>query len=157
MKIKLYQRRRRTLALLATSNSVASVVANVSDDYKCSEEAVNRDLNNIARWGKDFAKFEFNPPVSAGKLSILFRDAIDSLLSSKDEKFKHQARTDALAIVREQINLGNQLGAGMGNRERSVKQPALGCRLRLTPILWRHIEVQLKNRKLRKKPRLRVT
>jgi hypothetical protein len=121
MRDKLYQRRRRTLVLLATSNSLTSIAASISDEFKCSEDAVYKDINNVGRWGEDFTKTEYNQSVIAGKLSILYRDAIDSMLSSKEEKFKHQARADALSILKEQINLGDQLGA-LGGQPQEVSQ-----------------------------------
>jgi hypothetical protein len=111
MRIKLYSRRRRTVFLLASGNSLPSVVASVSDDFKCSEGAIYKDISNIDRWGRDFIEIEYNLSVTAGKLSLLYRDAIDSVFSSKDEKSKHQARADALAILNVQINFGDQLGA----------------------------------------------
>ncbi len=73
-------------------------------------------------------KLSLNPLVSAGKLNILFRDAIEVTVRSKHEKDKHQARADALAIVKVQIELGNRFGAGGGqpqevNQTFSVRLP----------------------------------
>ena len=127
MNAKLYQRRRRTLALLATCNSITSIVTAVSSEFNCSEEAVQKDINNIDRWEKHFAKIEYNRSVLAGRLSMLCRDAMDSMLSSKEEKLKHQARADALSILKEQINLGDQFG--ILNRQPQEVNQTLTARL----------------------------
>ncbi len=109
------------LFLLGAGNSVASVVASVSSDFKRSKSTIYRDLRNMDIWGEEFFEIEFNPLVSAGKLSILFRDTMDVALSSKHEKDKHQARAAALAIVKVQIDLGNRFGA-RGRQAQEVSQ-----------------------------------
>ena len=119
------------LSLLGMGNSLPSVVASVSSDFNCSESTIYKDLKNIDLWGEELIEIELNPLVSAGKLNILFRDAIEVTVSSKHEKDKHQARADALAIVKVQIELGNRFGAGGGqpqevNQTFSVRLPFEG-------------------------------
>jgi uncharacterized protein YceK len=110
MNSKLFDRRRRTLILLASCNGVSSVVTAISSQFGCSEAAVRKDLKNIHRWGKYFIDLDYSSIVITSKFNLLDRDALDTLLSCKEERFKHQARVDALSIVKEKVKLGLRLG-----------------------------------------------
>ena len=85
--------KKNALALLGAANSVASVVASISSDFKRSESTIHRDLRNIDIWGEEFFEIEFNPLVSAGKLSILFRDTMEVaclVLNMKRISIRHE-------------------------------------------------------------------
>lgn len=110
MNSKVYQRRRRLRFLLATSNSLPSIIELIRQEFNCSEDTVRRDIKHMSKWAKDFIEVEAHPSVLTGQLNLLFRNAMDSMLSSKQENTKHQARADALGIIKETRNLAESYG-----------------------------------------------
>ncbi len=60
------------LFLLGMGNSLPSVVASVSSDFKCSESTIYKDLKNIDLWGEEFIEIELKPSCKCREVEYTF-------------------------------------------------------------------------------------
>ncbi len=115
---RLYERRLRTLQLLAIYNSIKTAVTIVAQEFHCSEWAVYKDISRMEKWvgslRQDRAiaeKLQSRMEFYSGEANMLvLNDKPGDQLSVRDKFVKIAALNVALRITVEQKKFAQELG-----------------------------------------------